>query len=86
MIFEIIGAFAIFLLGALCLPLLLFLRARRDGDWDDSNITNMYRVVAHLAAHPSDFGKLQYPDGKKPFWYINKDELSDVVDARPEDE
>ena len=83
MIFEILGGFAIFLLGALCLPLLLFIRARRDGAWDDSNITNIYRVVAHLAAHPSDFGKMQYSDGKKPFWYINKDELSDVVDVRP---
>ena len=46
-------------------------------------MTNMYRLIAHIGAHPSDFGKLQYPDGKKPFWYINKDELSDVVDSRP---
>lgn len=72
-----------FILGALCLPLLLFIRARRDDAWDNSNMTNMYRLIAHISAHPSDFGKLQYPDGKKPFWYINKDELSDVVDSRP---
>ena len=72
-----------FILGALCLPLLLFIRARRDDSWDNSNMTNMYRLIAHIGAHPSDFGKLQYPDGKKPFWYINKDELSDVVDSRP---
>jgi hypothetical protein len=44
---------------------------------------NIYRVIAHLATHPSDFGKMQYPDGKQPFWYINEDELSDIVDARP---
>lgn len=83
LILAIIGAFAIFLLGALSLPLILFLRARRDGAWDDSNMMNIYRVIAHLGAHPSDFGKMQYPDGKRPFWYINKDELSDVVDVRP---
>lgn len=74
-----------FILGALCLPLLLFIRARRDDSWDNSNMTNMYRLIAHIGAHPSDFGKLQYADGKKPFWYINKDELSDVVDSRPND-
>ena len=72
-----------FILGALCLPLLLFIRARIDDAWDNSNMTNMYRLIAHIGAHPSDFGKLQYPDGKKPFWYINKDELSDVVNSRP---
>lgn len=79
---EILGAIAIFILGALCLPLLLFLRARRDGSWDDSNVTNIYRVIAHLAAHPSDFGKMTMPDGSKPFWYIKCDEFSEVVKTR----
>lgn len=46
-------------------------------------MTNIYRLIAHIGAHPSDFGKLQYADGKKPFWYINKDELSDVTNSRP---
>lgn len=72
-----------FILGALCLPLLLFLRARKDDSWDNSNMTNIYRLIAHIGAHPSDFGKLQYADGRKPFWYINKDELSEVVKSRP---
>lgn len=84
-VFSILGVIAIFLLGALCLPLLLFLRARRDDAWDNSNITNMYRLIAHIGAHPSDFGRMEYPNGKKPFWYINKDELSDVVESRPEE-
>jgi len=74
-----------FLFGILACPLIIFIRARRDDSWDDSNMMNIYRVVAHLATHPSDFGKMRYEDGKKPFWYINKDELSDVVDARPND-
>ena len=81
--FEVLGALAIFILGMLSLPLAIFIRARRDDAWDDSNMTNIFRIVAHLATHPSDFGKMQYEDGKKPFWYINKDELSDVVDTRP---
>lgn len=72
-----------FLLGVILTPLLLFIRARKDASWDDSNMTNIYRIIAHLATHPSDFGKMQYSDGKKPFWYINKDEFSDVVDTRP---
>ena len=79
----IIGYLLAFILGALCMPILIFLRARKCDQWDNSNMTNIYRIVAHLAAHPDDFGKMQYKDGKKPFWYISKDELSDVVDSRP---
>ena len=43
---------------------------------------NIYRVVAHLATHPSDFGKMKMPDGSNPFWYIGKDEFSEVVKTR----
>ena len=85
MISSILIALSFFILGMLCLPLIIFVRAKRDGSWDDSNMMNIYRVVAHLATHPSDFGLMQYKDGKRPFWYINKDELSDVVDVRPND-
>ena len=83
MLIQIIGLLSTFILGMFSLPLIIFLRARRCDEWDDSNMTNIFRVVAHLATHPDDFGKMQYPDGKKPFWYIDKDELSDVVDTRP---
>ena len=85
-LFIVLAFFVTFLLGALCLPLLLFIRARRDDAWDDSNVTNMYRLIAHIGAHPSDFGKMSFEDGKKPFWYINKDEFGDVVDTRPNKE
>jgi len=44
----------------------------------------MIRLLAHVVAHPSDFGKMRYEDGGKPFWYINKDEFSDIVDTRPD--
>lgn len=72
-----------FILGVLACPLLIFLRARKDSSWDDSNMTNIYRLVAHIATHPSDFGEMMYKDGSFPFWYINKDEFSEVVKTRP---
>jgi hypothetical protein len=73
------------LLGLFMFPILLFIRARRDGSWDDSNLFNIYRVLFHLAIHPSDFAKFQFPSGKKPFWYLSKDEFSDIVDSREND-
>jgi len=78
-------ALSMFLLGMLSFPLILFLRARKDSHWDDSNMTNIIRLVAHIATHPGDFGKMQYEDGTKPFWYLNKDEFSEVVKTRPKD-
>lgn len=75
---------AFYLLGIISFPFLLFLRARRDTSWDDSNMTNIFRVLAHIATHPSDFGKMQYKDGKRPFWYLDKDEITEIVDSRPD--
>lgn len=46
-------------------------------------MTNILRVLSHLATHPDDFAQFQYPDGKKPFWYLDKDEFTDVVQTRP---
>ena len=79
----ILIAISFFILGVIAFPFLLFIRARRDSAWDDSNMANMIRLISHIAAHPSDFGKMMYADGKRPFWYINKDEFSEVVDTRP---
>jgi len=81
----ILFGLAMFILGIICFPLILFLRARKDDNWDDSNMTNIIRLVAHIATHPGDFGKMQYEDGTKPFWYLDKDEFSDVVKTRPKD-
>lgn len=63
--------------------------------WDDSNLTNAIRLIAHITAHPDDFGEMYYIDNntleqlkqsgvnlRKPFWYINKDEFSEVVKTR----
>lgn len=46
-------------------------------------MTNIYRVIAHLATHPDDFGKMYYDNGQKPFWYLRGDEFSDIVKTRP---
>jgi len=63
-------------------------RALGSPGWDDSNVTNFLRLLSHVFLHPEDFGKMWYLDTdgnavKKPFSYINKDELSEVVDTRP---
>ena len=70
-------------IGLFLMPVIVFLRARRVGGWDNSNMTNILRVLAHLATHPDDFLKFEYPNGKKPFWYLGKDEFGEVVEARP---
>lgn len=70
------------ILGVILLPLIIYFRATHTG-WDDSNIFNVFRVLCHLALHPNDFVKMQYEDGKKPFWYLTKDEFSEVVNSRP---
>lgn len=79
MVGSLLIAISFFVLGALLFPAVLFLRARRSNKWDDSNIFNIYRVIAYLAIHPAEFGKLRDKDGKRPFWYISKDEFSEVV-------
>lgn len=78
----IVVALLAFILGILCCPLVIFLRARKCDQWDKSNMFNIYRVVAHLATHPDDFSKMYYDNGEKPFWYIDDDEFTDVVRTR----
>jgi hypothetical protein len=63
--------------------------------WDDSNITNALRLLSHVTLHPEDFGQMYYlkdsqymaasdrGELKRPFWYVSKDELSEVVETRP---
>lgn len=68
--------------GILLLPLIIYFRACRSG-WDDSNIFNVFRVLCHLALHPNDFTKMYYIDDRQPFWYLTKDEFSEIVKTRP---
>jgi hypothetical protein len=72
-----------FILGIFVLLAYMVKRMLSSSKWDDSNITNALRAISHLVAHPDDFGKMQYPDGSFPFWYINKDEFSEIVKTRP---
>ena len=71
------------IVGILLCPIVIFLRARKCEGWDSSNMTNIFRVFAHLATHPDDFAKMRYEDGEKPFWYLGCDEFSGVVKTRP---
>ena len=88
-----------FLLGVIALLSSMVWRMRRSDGWDKSNALNAIRLIWHVIMHPEDFGKLYYlPEEaynylrfghdyqpKQPFWYIDKDEFSEVVDSRFED-
>lgn len=74
-------------------------RMMRSDGWDDSNITNALRLLSHVTLHPEDFGKMYYLSDEavarlereefptmllvRPFWYVDKDELSEIVKTRP---
>lgn len=81
MIGTILVGILSFILAILLFPALLFIRARRNTEWDDSNIFNMYRVVAYIMIHPDKLGRLRDDEGAFPFWYINYDEFSEIVDV-----
>lgn len=74
------------IVGIILCPIIIFLRARKCDQWDNSNMMNILRVFAHLSTHPNDFGKMRYEDGKKPFWYLSGDEFTDIVKTRPTEE
>lgn len=83
MLTIVLSAILGLLIGVILFPIGLFLRARKSG-WDDSNIFNIFHVLFHLALHPDDFTKMYYKNGKKPFWYLTKDEFSEVLYVRPQ--
>lgn len=82
-----------FTLGMNALLGYMIWRLMRNAEWDDSNITNALRLLSHVVLHPNDFGGMHYAEydtetelylaGSRPFWYVNKDELSGVVKSRP---
>ena len=76
--------------------LLSYLVARmlRSDGWDKSNMTNALRVLSHVVMHPEDLQHMYYSAPsktslphrtvtRKVYWYIDKDELSQVVATRP---
>ena len=63
-------------------------RAVNSDGWDDSNLFNWLRLLAHVFLHPEDFGRMYYIDkegeiASRPFDYISKDEITEVVKSRP---
>ena len=82
---TIIAIIASFVIGILVAYGYVIYRMMRSDGWDKSNITNAFRLLAHVSLHPEDFAKMRYPDGNRPFWYVGKDELSEVVETRPKD-
>jgi hypothetical protein len=76
------------LLGMFALLGFIFYRMMSNEGWDDSNITNAIRLLAHVTLHSEDFGHMWYITKhevpyKRPFHYVGQDELSEVVDSRP---
>ena len=79
-----------FLMGAISLLCYLIWRMLRSDGWDSSNITNALRLLSHVALHPEDFAHMWYISARtghtrRPFWYVNQDEITDVVQSRPND-
>jgi len=82
-----------FILGICALLAYMIHRMMKNKHWDDSNMTNALRLISHVTLHPHDFSKMWYMKwnddhshlipGKRPFWYVDKDELSEVVHTRP---
>ena len=85
-----------FFAGAFTLLGYILWRMMRSDGWDDSNITNAFRLLAHVSIHPEDFGAMYYltkyqrdtlldnnEHPKRPFWYVSEDEFEGVVETRP---
>jgi hypothetical protein len=87
----IFDAVAYGLLGIVVFIALAAYRAMTSG-WDDSNITNWFRLFIHMVLHPEDFRHMYYvvrhvdntpQRARRVFWYLNKDETTEVVKTRP---
>ena len=75
-----------FLIGVVSLIGYFVWRMLRSDGWDDSNVFNALRLLAHVTFHPEDFARMQYRNGIRPFWYISGDEFEAVVGTRPEED
>jgi hypothetical protein len=77
-----------FVLGIYALLAYMVHRMLKSDGWDDSNMNNALRLISHVTLHPEDFGRMYYVSregeiGRRPFWYVGKDEFEDVVRTRP---
>ena len=79
--------------GATLLLSYLVTRMLGSPGWDNSNMTNALRLIAHVALHPEDFVHMHYVVrsasdsnlvvSRRAFPYLGQDELSEVVKTRP---
>ena len=51
---------ALLIAGAFLLIVYKVMRMLGSDGWDDSNVLNAFRLEAHAAFHPEDFGKMYY--------------------------
>lgn len=69
-------------------------RALNSPGWDNSNMFNWLRLLAHVYIHPEDFAEMYYLDDsdidmlqrvpQRPFEYLGKDEFADnFPNSRP---
>ena len=94
----IILGFILFAAGAVGTVLYILWRMMRTIG-DDSNLHNPLRLLGQSTVHHEDFGRMYYlthaqmallrnnghePD--RPGWYVDGDELADVVRTRPTDD
>lgn len=62
-------------------------RATNSDGWDDSNVFNWLRLLAHVYIHPEDFGEMYYLEDSdidilqtvpnRPFAYLANDEFAE---------
>ncbi len=89
----ILIALTSFVVGVFTLVGYMVWRLMRNAGWDKSNMTNALRVLSHVIMHPEDLSHMYYTKyevefgvrvaTRRPFWYIDQDEITQVVTARP---
>ena len=67
-----------FVMGAITFLAYLLYRMMSNPGWDDSNITNALRLLAHVTMHSEDFGKMYYLTREELFALQIKDTAYDI--------
>lgn len=88
----------LFITGFIACVFYIVWRMMRNDGWDDSNLTNGFRLLSHVSIHSEDFSKMFYlteeqlkllednghdMSDARPFWYVDQDEFEGVVKTRP---
>lgn len=65
-------------LGLLSFPLIMHLRLRKNHDYDDSNMTNTYRMIWVLTMRRILLSKLRDSKGNYPLAFVANDETENM--------